>query len=102
MRMRFAGGWTIIALAGLLCGPPAAQAFGPGATFLISRPSGLGALPQGGDNSSFASQHALSADGRYVVFQSQADDLGAADQSTHIWLRDAKCRGTFRRLETVR
>ena len=56
-------------------------------TVLISRPSGLGALPPTGDGASGASSNAVSGDGRMVVFISTADDLGAIE-GVHVFVRD--------------
>ena len=61
-----------------------------GTTLLLSRSDGLGPLPAAGDNSAQTTQRALSGDGRFVVFQSGADDLGARDGFQHVWLRDTQ------------
>jgi Tol biopolymer transport system component len=57
-------------------------------TILLSRPSGLGALPVPGDNFSSLGPKALSGDGNHVVFVSAADDLGVSDARQHVWFRD--------------
>ena len=61
-----------------------------GTTLLLSRSDGLGPLPAAGDNAAQTTQRALSGDGRFVVFQSGADDLGARDGFQHVWLRDTQ------------
>ena len=95
MRTRLAGWVTLIAVGGTLAGALApAQAAGPGATFLLSRPAGFGALPLAGDNFSFASANATSADGRFTVFTSAADDLGVIDGFDHIFVRDTTANTT--------
>jgi Tol biopolymer transport system component len=69
------------------CAAPAAAA-GPNSTLLLSRPSGLGALPPVGDGPASLGGNAVSADGRLIVFTSQADDLGVGDGLSHVWVRD--------------
>ena len=61
-----------------------------GTTLLLSRSDGLSPLPAAGDNGAQTTQRALSGDGRFVVFQSGADDLGARDGVQHVWLRDTR------------
>jgi Tol biopolymer transport system component len=58
------------------------------ATILLSRPSGLGALPVPGDGFAFLGATAMSGDGRFIVFTSGADDLGVRDGLRHAWVRD--------------
>jgi Tol biopolymer transport system component len=65
-----------------------ASAAGPNSTILISRPTGLGALPETGENSGVAGRGGMSGDGRFVVFTSGADDLGVRDTHIHVWVRD--------------
>jgi Tol biopolymer transport system component len=81
---------AVAALASLVvlstCSPAAAA--GPGTTLLLSRPSGLDALPVVGDNHSFAGTRMISGNGQFVVFISGADDLGVRDSRSHVWLRD--------------
>jgi Tol biopolymer transport system component len=69
-----------------LCGP--ASGAGVNATLLLSRPSGLGALPGPGDGVTSLAPKAISADGRMIVFASGADDLGVSDTLVHVWVRD--------------
>ena len=78
-------GVPTVALA--LCCVPASAA-GPNSTLLISRPSGLGALPIPGDGDSGVGRNAISGDGRKIVFISVADDLGVHDAAGHVWVRD--------------
>ncbi|HWT92009.1 MAG TPA: hypothetical protein VN238_03365, partial [Solirubrobacteraceae bacterium] len=66
----------MLALAALCCAlsPAGASALAPGTTVLVSRPSGLGALPAA-PGSGEARYAATSADGRYVAFAGTADGL---------------------------
>jgi Tol biopolymer transport system component len=77
-------------LAALVLAAPAAasDSYGPGTTLLMSRPSGLGALPAQSDNDSWSGEHAISANGRFTVFVSDADDLGLAVRARHVYARD--------------
>lgn len=77
---------TALAPAALLSG--AATAAGPSSTQLLSRPTGLGPLAPAGDNDALATRDAQSDDGRFVVFESKADDLGPRDGLTHVYRRD--------------
>src|SRR3954470_3875110 len=65
-----------------LAAAPATAVVPTGTTALLDRPSGLGALPFDGNNHTSVQPHALSADGRYVVFQSGADALLATDENS--------------------
>jgi Tol biopolymer transport system component len=65
----------------------AAPTFAPKATLLIDRPNGLGALPPLADGNADSRAHAVSATGRYVVFESSADDL-LMSTSRHVFVRD--------------
>lgn len=73
-------------LAAACCG--SAAAIDPNTTLLLSRPSGLGALPGPGDGPTSVGSKAISGDGRMIVFASGADDLGVTDTLTHVWVRD--------------
>jgi Tol biopolymer transport system component len=77
-------------LAALVLAAPAAasDSYAPGTTLLVSRPSGLGALPAQSDNDSGSGERAISANGRFTVFRSHADDLGFAGQRQHVYARD--------------
>ncbi len=77
----------LLATALAMCVTPTSAA-GPNSTLLISRPSGVGALPIPGDGDSGVARNAISGDGRFVVFVSGADDLGVADLNSHAWVRD--------------
>src|SRR4051794_36903068 len=65
-----------------------ADSYQLGSTLLVGRPSGLGALPAQADGRSSNSDSAISANGRFSVFVSSADDLGVADQDEHAFMRD--------------
>src|SRR5262249_27907745 len=93
MRVRRAAGVLVTASALGAWGAPAPAA-GPNATLLLSRPSGLGALPVPGDGTSFVRQNAISGDGSKIVFISAADDLGVHDASFHVWVRDTAAATT--------
>jgi Tol biopolymer transport system component len=77
-------------VAALAVAPPAlaADSHQPGETLLVGRPTGLGALPAQSDGPSHNSTRAISANGRFTVFVSEADDLGAGDQRQHAYARD--------------
>jgi Tol biopolymer transport system component len=79
-------------LAALALAAPAfaSDTYGPGSTFLLSRDSGLGALPAQSDGNSDSSGHAVSGDGRFVAFVSGANDLGAGDDHQHVYVRDGQ------------
>ncbi len=68
--------------------PGPVSAAGPNATLLLSRPTGLGALPQPGAGVVSPGPNAISGDGRLIVFASGADDLGVRDTLLHVWVRD--------------
>jgi Tol biopolymer transport system component len=71
---------TATSLALLLA--PAALAVPRGSTVLLDRPSGFGALPFSGNDDAFSPRHSLSANGCFVVFTSEADDLLSTDQNS--------------------
>jgi Tol biopolymer transport system component len=66
----------------------AADSFQPNATTLVSRADGFGPLPAQADGNSSASVNATSADGRFTVFTSDADDLGLSGPDSHVFVRD--------------
>jgi Tol biopolymer transport system component len=80
--------------------PAAADAAVPeGSTFLLSRPSGLGALPSGGVNDSWLGRQPSNENGgatgvsgtaRFVAFTSSADGLSAEDDDrlANVFVRD--------------
>ena len=69
-----------LALAALAVLPTAAVADVTDGSFaLVDRPSGFGALPFDGASSSNTSDHSISANGCYVVFASDNDDLLPSD-----------------------
>ena len=51
-------------------------------TVLVDRPAGFGALPFDGVSGASVGTHALSADGRYLVFSSSNDVLLASDEDS--------------------
>ena len=57
---------------------------------LVSRPSGTGAFPSSGSVEASIPESAISADGRYVAFESEADDLSSADDNrlVNVFVRD--------------
>ena len=59
-----------------------AQAAPVGSTVIVDRPTGFGALPFDGNNDTELGPHAISADGRFVVFTSDADALSALDDDS--------------------
>src|SRR4051794_30561320 len=61
--------------------PAPAPAAPAGSTVLIDQPTGFGALPFDGNNSSFVYQRPLSADGRFVALVSDADALFEGDEN---------------------
>ena len=74
---------------------PAAFGLGAGSTQLVSRPDGLGPVPAALDNSS-STPGALSADGRYAVFVSDADGLapGLNPRVQNVFVRDRQTQTT--------
>src|SRR4051812_23729428 len=70
----------------LACG--SALAAPSGSTLLVSRPDGTGPVPPAIDGDS--NPGALSADGRYAVFTSQADGISpdADPRALNVFLRD--------------
>ena len=83
-----------VAVSALAALPPApASAADAGATLLLSRPSGLGALPAASTNSTSAnSRRFVSGNGRFIVFASQSDGLSTADNDEfqNVFLRDTQ------------
>src|SRR4051812_45369938 len=79
---------AVSALAALA--PATAPAADAPATLLLSRPTGLGALPSTAVNSSFAGLRTLSSNGRFVAFVSLADGLSPDDDDSvaNIYVRD--------------
>src|SRR4051794_33377175 len=71
---------------------PLALAAGPGSTVLVSRPGGLGPLPPAFDNNSGHGVSAVSTDGRYAAFVSEADGFapGGDPHVTNVFLRDTQ------------
>jgi Tol biopolymer transport system component len=61
---------------------PSARAVPPGATVLVDRPDGFGALPFDGIASSSVREHSLTPDGRFVVFSSASNALRSGDEDT--------------------
>src|SRR5215217_60453 len=72
--------------------PAQASAADAGATLLLSRPSGLGALPSAGVNDSFTGARTISTDGRFVAFISSSDGLSPDDRDTvfNVYVRDTQ------------
>ena len=70
--MRGVGRFVVLVFGLSLALPQAASAAFAGSTVLVSRPTGLGPVPRAFDNDS-QTPGALSSDGRYAVFESQAD-----------------------------
>jgi Tol biopolymer transport system component len=66
----------------------AADSFQPGATTLVSRSDGFGPLSAQADGNSSGSANGTSADGRFTVFTSDADDLGVSGPDYHVFVRD--------------
>jgi Tol biopolymer transport system component len=75
-------GALVLATAALLVLPAAASAITDGSIALIDRPSGFGALPFDGVANSSTQRHAISADGCFVVFESENDALFLGDENT--------------------
>jgi Tol biopolymer transport system component len=72
-------GLVVLALA---CAAPVARAVPVGGTVLLDRPSGFGALPFDGIADSSVGHHALTPDGRFVVFSSESNALLSGDEDT--------------------
>jgi len=85
---------VVIALALLATATPAVAA-PAGSTVLVSRPDGLGPVPPAFDNSSDA-DGAISHDGRYVLFHSQADGFASGVDPFHnnLFVRDTQTGAT--------
>src|SRR3954447_17733457 len=74
-----------LALAALAVLPSAAVADVTDGSFaLVDRPSGFGALPFDGASSSFPRDHAISANGCYIVFESSNDNLLPNDDDAFV------------------
>lgn len=74
--------WLALAVLVLATSAPVARAVPLGATVLLDRPTGFGALPFDGIASSSTSGHSLTPDGRFVVFSSASNALLAGDEDT--------------------
>jgi hypothetical protein len=87
---------AVLAVAALAA--PAAFAAGAGSTQLISRPDGAGPVRRALDNDS-STPGALSADGRYAVFVSDADGLapGVNPRVRNVFVRDRQTQTTHAR-----
>ena len=74
---------TLGVIAALLL-PPAGSALAApvSSTVLVDRPAGFGALPFDGISGASVGRHALSADGRYLVFSSSNDVLLPSDEDS--------------------
>jgi Tol biopolymer transport system component len=70
---------TAALAAGLLLLASPAHALPPGATVLVDRPPGFGALPFDGVGDSEVGANALSSNGCFIVFSSHSDVLSATD-----------------------
>src|SRR4051812_46495061 len=85
---------AVVAVAAALAalGPPQASAADAGATLLLSRPSGLGALPSTGVVNSFAGPRSISTDGRFVTFASRAGGISPDDDDRvqNVYVRDTQ------------
>ena len=81
---------AVVAAALAMLLPAQAPAADAGATLLLSRPSGLGALPSASTSSNSSNARTVSGDGRFVVFASQSDGLSQADDDEiqNVFLRD--------------
>lgn len=86
---------TLAAFAALGLVPTVASAFPVGTTLLVSRPDGTGPVPPASDASS-SFPLAVSADGRYVAFLSDADGLAAGSNptTTNLFVRDTLAKTT--------
>src|SRR5205823_10020041 len=93
--MRGVGRFVVLVFGLSLALPQAASAAFAGSTVLVSRPTGLGPVPRAFDNDS-QTPGALSSDGRYAVFESQADGFapGAHPFVQNILLRDTQTNVT--------
>src|SRR5436190_6579602 len=83
--------FAALAASAALAGSAGAEHGTPSTTQLISRPSGTGAVSPGAANSSTVGRtHNVSADGRFVVFESKADGLSNDDDDTvqNVYARD--------------
>lgn len=106
MRLPFRALTAATGLVLAAAAPASAAPLSPGTVRLIDRPSGDGALPADSNNYSIVgSTHALSADGRFGVFESDADALVAATigsrTNRYVYVRDRQtntienvCRST--------
>src|SRR4051794_21856389 len=88
-------GWRLIAVvvasAGLVL-PAQASGADAGATLLLSRPSGLGALPSTSVDNSFAGTRSVSSDGRFITFASRAGGISPDDHDgvQNVYVRDTQ------------
>ncbi|MGZ4249749.1 MAG: TolB family protein, partial [Solirubrobacteraceae bacterium] len=74
---------TLLAAVALLLVLAAAALAAPvSSTVLVDRPAGFGALPFDGVSGASVGRHALSADGRYLVFSSSNDVLLSGDEDS--------------------
>ena len=74
---------TLLAAVALLLVLAAAALAAPvSSTVLVDRPTGFGALPFDGVSGASVGRHALSADGRYLVFSSSNDVLLSGDEDS--------------------
>ena len=74
---------TLGVIAALVLLPAATALAAPvSSTVLVDRPAGFGALPFDGVSGASVGRHALSADGRYLVFSSSNDVLLAGDEDS--------------------
>jgi Tol biopolymer transport system component len=85
---------VLAGLSGLV--PAQASAADSGATLLLSRPSGLGALPTASTSFNASNGRSVSADGRFIVFLSASDGLSANDDDRfgNLFLRDTVANTT--------
>ncbi|MDO8188601.1 hypothetical protein Q5424_17305 [Conexibacter sp. JD483] len=92
---------VLLALVLLLAGAFAASAAELRQTRLVDRPDGVGPLPFDGVSGAQLGRHALSADGRFVVFCSSSDVLldGDDDSSRHVYRLD-RATGALRQVDT--
>ena len=97
-RIAVAAAGALVVL--VLGGPAGAEHGTPGTAQLISRASGLAAVPAATTNNSYLHENpsdlfdsagrTISGDGRYIVFESDADGLSPADNNSvrNIFVRD--------------
>src|SRR3954464_4964665 len=87
---------TLVACAAPTLPAQATNSFQPNSTFLGSRPSGFGTLPDDGAADSGATSERLSADGRYLAFSSRSDGLSSEDDNLreNVFVRDLQTNTT--------